>query len=432
MSDVEVKALLLGSIATLLSIKLKLKSTKKTRKRKRFGIHPMLLQRKSQGFYDNLINEIRIHDPYMFFNFTRMSSSSFDKLLSLVGPDIAKKSLRESISPGCRLAITLRFLATGDSYPSLSYSFRVAVPTICNIIRETCLVLWNVLFPIVLKTPNEEMLKKFEKEFCTKWSLPNCVGAIDGKHVTIQAPYKSGSTFFNYKKNFSIVLLGVCNADYMFTYVDIGAYGSQSDGGVLNQSQFGQKLSTNSLNLPSPKLLPVSSNGLQIPHFFVGDEAFPLRSNLMRPYSKGRNGTMPEDEKIFNYRLSRARRIIENVFGILVARFRIFHRTINAFPETVDNIVKACVCLHNYIRMENNECYFQNEDIDREVDGKLISGRWRTEAPVDGALTNLRLRLGARNSGETALAMRTYLKEYFNGSGASLAPWQWNVINKTN
>jgi hypothetical protein len=323
-------------------------------------------------------------------------------------------------------------LATGDSYKSLSYSFRVGVTTVCNIIRETCSELWSNLLERVLKVPTQGELLKISKNFGTKWSLPNCVGAIDGKHIIIQAPYNSGSLFFNYKKTFSIVLLAVCDDKYFFTYVDIGAHGSESDGGVLNKSTFGRKLLDNSLNLPPPQELPNSRDGMEIPMFFVGDEAFPLRVNLMRPFSKPRIGALNEEEKIFNYRLSRARRMIENTFGIMVARFRVFHRVINAAPATIDKIVKAAVCVHNFIS-EGNQLYFQKEDVDRDINGVFLPGRWRNEVPQDGlGLTNLTLRLGARNAASEALNMRNYIKAYVNGPGAYLAPWQYDNINRLN
>lgn len=102
MSENEDNCVLLGSIACLLQIKKIYLPIIKKRKPKRYGIHPIFQLRKSQGFYKNLIDEMRLHDPYMFYNFTRMSPASFDKLLSLVGPHIQKKSLREPISPGCR------------------------------------------------------------------------------------------------------------------------------------------------------------------------------------------------------------------------------------------------------------------------------------------------------------------------------------------
>ena len=104
---------------------------------------------------------------------------------------------RPAIKSAERLAITLRFLATGNSQASLSFSFRVGHSTICAIVRETCEVLWHVLQPLYVKSPSTVsdwvgISQQFEK--C--WNFPHCVGAIDGKHVVMQAPAGSGSTFY--------------------------------------------------------------------------------------------------------------------------------------------------------------------------------------------------------------------------------------------
>lgn len=90
-----------------------------------------------------------------------------------------------------------------------------------------------------------------------------------------------------------------------------------------------------SLDLPKAKNIPGTST--PFPHFFVGDPAFPLRTNLMRAYP-GR--CLPRDRKVFNYRISRARVVIENAFGILVARWRILRTNINASPENAEKVNK--------------------------------------------------------------------------------------------
>lgn len=105
--------------------------------------------------------------------------------------------------------------------------------TIRKIIIETCSALWEVLSPIYLPEAKENDYKLTAAQFNEKWNLPNCVGAIDGKHICLQKPANTGSQFFCHKKFFSIVLLGICDANYIFTMVDAGAYGSQSDGGMF-------------------------------------------------------------------------------------------------------------------------------------------------------------------------------------------------------
>ncbi|XP_037808567.1 protein ALP1-like [Lucilia sericata] len=207
--------------------------------------------------------------------------------------------------------------------------------------------------------------------FWIKTGMPNCFGAIDGKHCTITAPAHSGSLYYNYKKTFSLVLLAVCDADYKYTYVNVGAYGSESDGGILRQTEFGQALINNELDLPDDSNLPNSS--LKFPFYLVGDEAFPLKPHLMRPYG-GR--LLPKEKEIFNNRLSSSRRYIENTFGIMVAKFRIFHTVISASPELAKSIIKSTVVLHNFIRSSKNSNEFQKEEM--ATGGSLSIGGWRS------------------------------------------------------
>ena len=129
----------------------------------------------------------------------------------------------------------------------------------------------------------------------------------------MQAPANSGSAFYNHKGSFSIVLLAIVDAEYRFIAVDIGQYGSSSDGGVFNHSAIGQALHKNKLHLPNSTQIAHAPEHGPLPYFLVGDEAFPLETYLLRPFP-GRG--LPNDRRIFNYRLSRARRVVEQAFGI--------------------------------------------------------------------------------------------------------------------
>lgn len=281
--------------------------------------------------------------------------------------------------------------------------FKIGISTVREIVHETCDAIFECIAPVYLAPPNTHEWKKNADEFYRVWNLPNCVSSIDGKHINIECPPNAGSEYFNYKGHHSIVLLAAGDTNYIFTAVDIGAYGSQSDGGIFAESSFGRHLLNGDLNLPAPSILPNSS--ILCNHYMVGDNAFPLKSQLMRPYP-GR--MLSEVKEHFNYRLSRARRVIENAFGILTARWRILKTTLAMKPEYVDKIVKATVVLHNFIKL-NDPQYCPPGMVDSSsADGSEIPGSWREEVEP---LQSARLPV-SNNSTRCAFEMREKIANY--------------------
>ncbi|XP_031784196.1 uncharacterized protein LOC116417109 [Nasonia vitripennis] len=133
------------------------------------------------------------------------------------------------------------------------------------------------------------------------------------------APTNSGSYFYCYKKHFSIILLGMADAFRRSIWVSIGDFGSSNDAGVFQWSDSGQALNLGQIDLPTPTALPRTDT--ICPYFIVAVGAFPLKDYLMKPYTRVMN--LPIDQKIFNYRLSRARLVIECAFGLLTKKWRI-------------------------------------------------------------------------------------------------------------
>lgn len=210
--------------------------------------------------------------------------------------------------------------------------------TVKIIVEEVCTAIWKNLAPIVMPKPTEQTWREIEKGFEKIWHFPNCLGSLDGKHINLICPINAGSTYFNYKNEHSIVLLGLVDAHYRFIIVDVGAYGRNSDGGIYQESLMGKMFENCQLNVPPNKLL--SQNTEPLPYTIVADAAFPLKTYLLKPYSKVKL-VNNDANKIFNYRLSRARRTVENAFGILRARFRVFQGPLQVQPNMADKIVLA-------------------------------------------------------------------------------------------
>ena len=186
--------------------------------------------------------------------------------------------------------------------------------TVSTIVTETNNAIHQVFKENYLLAPHtkEEWLK-ISQEFEENWNMPHTIGCIDGKHICIVCSKLTGTQYYNYKGFVSIVLMAVCDANYCFTMIDLGQYGSNNDSGILASSVMGEIFDNVS------KIYRSSDQDL--PYFLLGDEIFPLKDWLMRSFP-GAGAT--EEEKIYNYRHSSACRCIENAFGILAQRWRIF------------------------------------------------------------------------------------------------------------
>lgn len=254
--------------------------------------------------------------------------------------------------------------------------------------------------------------RKIQKDFKFRWNFPYCCGALDGKHVVIRNPPHGASDYYNYKGTYSTVLFAVVDAQYRFIYIDVGTNGRMNDASIFGKSLFNEKLTTNSLNLPNNSV-------------FVADDAFPLRTNILKPYS--RIGMLTRKQKIFNYRLSRARRIVENAFGILVARFRIFERPIPVSLNKTDAIIRTACALHNWLKTTSATYITAGMvDVENIDDGTITPGSWRSN-PENKGLVSITQTIASNNYTRKAAEIRDKFCDYFSGDGA--VPWQDKKIH---
>lgn len=134
------------------------------------------------------------------------------------------------------------------------------------------------------------------------------------------------------------------------------------------------KLDTDSLDIPKPRSLP--GRNKPVPFVIVADDAFAMKPYIMKPYAF-RN--LHGEQRIFNYRLSRARRIIENAFGLASARFRLLRRPIELEPEKEITIVSAVCVLHNFLMTRAKKLYapYGSFDVKDHENSTIQPGEWR-------------------------------------------------------
>lgn len=393
---------------------------RRRRRRRQLWVRPWISRRQIFGHYDTLIGELDRESHGDFANYMRMEPAMFHEILLRLTPRLTKQdtNFRRALEPGLKLAITLRFLATGNSYHSLAYSFRVPHNTISMFLGEVCEAIVAEYGDEVVSLPtSEDGWRDLAEKFGSRWNFHHAIGAIDGKHISIKAPKNSGTLYHNYKGFFSVILLAVVDADYKFIWVDVGANGSTSDCAVFNQSDLKAALETGTLGLPPQTALP--GDDTPIPHFLIGDDAFPLRQWLMKPFSSRH---LSDEERIYNYRLSRARRVVENAFGILANRYRCLLSTLQQTTDTVKSIVLATVCLHNLMRSRYPG--IQNALLDREGDNhQVVPGAWRDEQVFE-EVNNVR---GPTSETRRGKRQRLFLKHYYNSEVGSV-PWQRDMI----
>ena len=282
----------------------------------------------------------------------------------------------------------------------IASSFRVGQSTVVSIVAEVSDAIWERLAPELMPVPKKDDWKAIADVFAERWNFPHCVGALDGKHIAIRAPKRSGSLFHNYKGHFSIILLALVDANYLFRVVDVGGYGGSNDSGILWASEFGQALRAGGLDLPDAEPLPNAEHLGPVPYVIIADEAFPLRLDLMRPVPGRYLKTYAE--RVYNYRLSRARNMVECAFGIMVSQWRVYTRTMALSVDNAEKVVRATTVLHNLLR------WHQQSSEETEVDPP-----------------NLREvgQVGSNFSAEEARAARATFVEYFS-SPAGAVSWQ--------
>ena len=425
---------------------------RKSRKRKprEYWNSPMLVPRLRQEvsqFYVHL-QVMRNEMPEAFKKELRIKPELFDEMLERITPDIMGPgtNYRPSLEPGLKLSVVLKLLAHGSEQIDMWTDFVVSRSAICNMIVPVCEAIQKHYRDEVFHTPTtaDEWLAVAD-DFEKRWQLPHTLGALDGKHCKIKMPKKSGSEYWCvYKKMYSLVLMALVDARYRFIWADVGGVGSSNDALIYNNSSLKEHLDAGTLNIPAPSKLskdrplpaktpaghpifdedgePVMQEPPDVPYYLIGDDAFALSINLMKPISRQQ---LSYEESVYSYRISRARRCVENAFGIMAHRWRVLYKEMGFEVEKCRCIIKTCIVLHNLLRTRYPGESARAADVENE-DGTYVMGQWRStvgreeEAEAPG--------IGFKNSYKEAKRMQQYLMDYVVDQNRGGVPWQDNQI----
>uniref|UniRef100_A0A8C4WX70 DDE Tnp4 domain-containing protein n=1 Tax=Eptatretus burgeri TaxID=7764 RepID=A0A8C4WX70_EPTBU len=409
-----VKALSTAALAVVL-----VRRRRRAGRKKRLWVKCWGERRPAEGAINNLLGQASADGELCYADFQRIHPTLFDELVERVGPRIARTNttFRCAISTAERVAITLRFLTTGETYRSLSYQFRVGETTIGKIVPETCQAIYDLLRDEYMKCPTtSEQWKAVADGFQKQWNFPNCLGALDGKHILIKAPVHSGSKYFNCKYS-SIVLMALVDSEHKFLFCDVWYNGCVSDGSVFTETTLEKALEERTANLPEPASFPGDDRPINFA--IAADEAFPLKEYLMKPYS---HINPSQKTRVFNYRISRARRVVENAFGIMANRFRVLLSPMGIAPDKVEKVLMASCALHNFLRHRAPSTYMSVADSENDITHAVTPGVWHDD-PVLSQASLPRI----TNPSNRAKEQRDYICSYVN-SHTGAVPWQWHMI----
>ena len=170
------------------------------------------------------------------------------------------------------------------------------------------------------------------------------------------------------------------------------------------------------INFPNPE--PFPGDDRDMPYYIAGDDAFPLKTWLMKPFSQQ---GLDARCLTFNYRLPRGRRVVENAFDILANRFQVLLGRMRQKPKVVCKIILACICLHNLMRLRYPQA--NNHLVDRDDRlHNVIPGQWRDDIPLEDLDVQ-----GGNQQSRLARAQRIYMSHYFM-SDVGAVDWQGRMI----
>ena len=323
--------------------------------------------------------------PQAWIQNFRMSQDTFTYLCSKLKSIIAKEDtiMRKAIVAEKRLGIAVWFLATGADYRTIGHLFGVSKATVCVVVKEVCSAIVQLMLPQYIRLPGGNALKAVIGGFKTDHGFPQCGGAVDGTHIPIVSPHECPADYYNRKGFHSILMQGVVDDKGLFTDIYIGWPGRVHDARVFANSSLYHRGNNKTL---FPNWVEKIS-GTDVPIVLLGDPAYPLLPWLMKAFPD--TGNLTRQQKKFNYRLSKARVVVEHSYGKLKGRWRCLLKRLDVDVCDVPELVSACCVLHNVCEVHGDQFDMDWMDGVDSVDRNDCSASI-TSSHVENDSTNIR------------------------------------------
>ncbi|CAN8016086.1 unnamed protein product, partial [Ixodes persulcatus] len=268
--------------------------------------------------------------------------------------------MREPISIETRVAVGLYRLCSSAEDRTIAHLFGIGRSTVNVMYKDFCNAIIEKLEGDWLRMVCADDMSAHMREFFAVFGFPQAVGALDGCHFPISLPKEHATVYYNYKGWHSIILLALVDHRYRFRYINLGTPGRCHDANVYGCSQLHTLV--DSFQFQSPT---VAIEGTAIAPIILCDQAFPLTTNLLKPFASATSETC---ETVFNYNLSKTRRIVENAFGRLKARFRFIMKRMECQLPNAKRAIRAACMLHDICEEFRDKVEQQWEHEARELD----------------------------------------------------------------
>ncbi|XP_050706066.1 putative nuclease HARBI1 [Eriocheir sinensis] len=275
-----------------------------------------------------------------------------------------------AVTAELKVALTLRYLATGKMQQCNADDFGVSRATVSRIITQTvdALVTQENMRRFMGFPLNRGEQQRMKAEFAEIAGFPGVVGAVDGTHVRIVAPHEHEEVYVNRKNYHSINVQVLFDAQYKLRDMVARWPGSTHDSRILRESGLWDIFEQ---NLAGPGC------------YILGDSGYPSKRWLLTPYPRPQEG----HQAAYNSAHKRTRSVVERGIGQLKRRFHVLHGEIRLEPRKACRVIMACGILHNICKLRNIELD-EEDDIGDEPagDGGFQPEDGRPAAVHEGAL----------------------------------------------